>query len=148
GNRSDTLAQVGDEIFFFVFECGRELVDACPGLLVFELIETYERHRVDADVVGDDEFHAEQPDAVVREERELEGLLRIGHDKHGAGMFRQGQVTKIDLLFCPFRRTPVNETRRAFTAGNGDRIAIGYFRRGVAGAHNGRHTQLTRYDRG
>ena len=57
---------------------GNALAIGCRG----HLVGTCQRHRMDADMVVDDELHARQADAIVGPHRRLEGKLRVAEIDH------------------------------------------------------------------
>ena len=57
-----------------------------------------ERHRMDADVLADDELHAREPDPVIGQHRGMEGQLgiaEIDHDLRFAAAAARRSVTRV-----------------------------------------------------
>ncbi len=125
---------------------GNLLVDLLLGRRILAVV-FQQRVRVDADVAGDDHFQTSQADAGVRQLAEVEGTFRVGHVHHDLQRCRRhvaqigGGALEIELAF-------VDEAGIAFSAADGDLLAIFDDLGGVARTDHGRHAQLARDDRG
>ena len=74
--------------------------DGRPRLGRGDLVGAGERHRMDADVLVDDELHARQPDPVIGQHRGVEGELGIAEIDHDLGArprHRARSATRVDL---------------------------------------------------
>ena len=83
GDHRDALCQLVHEELRLVVVAGGQPVDLGVDCRIVELGVVEQGQRMDLDVVGDDEFLAGQADAVIGNEREAEGLLRVGHVRRG-----------------------------------------------------------------
>jgi hypothetical protein len=81
GDARDAFAQAADEEVARVF-FAYPARDLARVLLALQLRVADERHRVDADVVVDDELKAREPHAVVRELRDREGVVGVADVHH------------------------------------------------------------------
>src|SRR3989344_2928012 len=106
-----------------------------------------QRVRVDLDVLIDDEFLPRQPDAVVRDEGELECLLRIRHVHHDPGL-RPPEVFHVGLQHGKWYEPPVHVAVLSLGAADGDWRSMRDLPRAVGGAHDAGYPQLAGDDRG
>ena len=80
-----------------------------------ERCELEQRPRMHADHAVDDELEAREPDAVVRDRREVEGAVRIAdvhHDAHGRGR----QRVELDALLLEVEAALVDDAGVALGA--------------------------------
>ena len=126
-----------DEIFRLVVVAGRDRGDLLLRRLVLQLVVVDERHRVDADVVGDDELHARQPDAVGRNAPPAERRARVAEVQHDLGLGLR-HVAHVDGLDVELGDALVDEALVALGAGDRDLLVVVQHMRGVAGADDRR----------
>ena len=113
---------------------------------VRELRIARQGHRMDADVVRDDELRPRQPDAGVRDRRQRERPAWIAHDEHDAraGLGQRGRVEALDVERQRFR---IDVPFGAFGTADGDRIPGSHCSRRRSGADDARQPELARHDR-
>ena len=129
-------ASVSTKIFRLVLVGPRQLRNALLRLLVFEIVEMHQRHRVNADHIADDELHPRQADAIGRQAPPAIGCGRVGEIYHhlGAGF---GHRLKVDLALLEVERALVDDPFVAFGAGHGNLLVILERGRGLARADDG-----------
>ncbi len=98
------------------------------------------------DRLADDELHAREADAVVRQERGLEGQIRVAQVDHDLGG-RPGHLAHVGAIDVEGDLARVDPRGIPLGAGNGDRLAGGNGRRAVARSNDRRDAQLTGDDR-
>src|SRR3546814_1838874 len=121
----------------------RQLSDPAFRLLVPQRIEADECHRVDLDVVADDELHPGEADAVRRQPPPPEGGGRVGQVQHdrGAGL---GDVVERQLLDLELADALVDEPLLALGAGDRHILAVMENLGRVAGADDRRQPEIGR----
>ena len=100
---------------------------------------------VHTNVVVDDELEASQAHTRIGQLRKIEGQLGIAHVHHDFG-FDLGQHASLDFTDFCFEQAIVNVTGIAFGTADGNQSALFQLFCGVAAAHHGRNTQLSRDD--
>src|SRR5664280_2396510 len=84
-DHADAFGQLLDKVIRRPRVVANELKDFLPRLCRVDLLRTDQRHRMDLDVLADDEFHPRQADAIVGEHRRPEGQLGIAEVQHDLG---------------------------------------------------------------
>ena len=107
-----------------------------------------QRHRMRLDVLGDDELHAREADAVVGQEAGLEGSLGIA-ELIMILVFGRGSSSQVGTLrprtgACPRRRGRRRPRRTTPSPRRRSCSSVG----GVVGADHRRDAELARHDRG
>ena len=83
-----------------------------------DLVGLDQRHRMDADMFADDEFHAREADAVVGQHRRLEGQIRIAEIDHDRGARLREFVQRPSLRDLDRQSPRIDVAGLAFGAGN------------------------------
>ena len=63
----NALCEFVDEIIALVFIGARQCLDLPPRLFVFQFVAMHQRHRMNLNPIGDNEFDPRQADAVARQ---------------------------------------------------------------------------------
>ena len=92
-----------------------KLGDLALGVLVGQRAVTNKRHRMNLDVIADDEFHAGKADAVGRDAPPAESGGRVGEIKHHPRA-RFWNVGEIKLLGFVIGKTLIDETEETPSA--------------------------------
>ena len=121
--------------------------DGLARLGVRHLLGMHERQRVGLDGLADDELHAGQADAVVGQERGLEGEVGVAEVDHDLGR-RACHVFDLGPLDVEGRRSPIDPAGVALGARDGHHLTTSQCRRGVARTNDGRDAELAGHDRG
>ena len=125
---------------------GRQLGDGLSLGGVGDPLRLEQGQRVHLDVISDDEFQPGQAHPVAGNGRELEGLLRVAHTYQDLGV-GDGQIANGLLRDAERQGAPVDPAHIAFTAADGDGVAILDALGAIAGADDGRNAHLAGNDR-
>ena len=125
---------------------GGELGDRLAIRRIPELIGLQQGHRMDLDLVGDDEFEPGQADAIAGDRRQVEGLIRIAHVDQDPGAGGR-QIAELLLLKPKGQLTPVNQPLIALAAAGRDRFTIGNHGRAITRTDDGGDAHFAGNDR-
>lgn len=146
GDTGDAVGQPFDEVAGQVVVAPGELGDPAAVVLVGTL-RVHQGHRVDLDVVVDDELHPGQADAVGGQPPPAEGRGGVGQVEHDPGPGRR-DVVQADLLVLVVAQARVDEALVALRAGDGHRHAVAQTSGRVAGADDRGDAELPADDGG
>src|SRR5438067_11198842 len=114
-NASDALRELIDEIVRLVLVPMSQLVDLPTRLVVLQLVEMYQRHRMNLDAIGDDELDPRQADTVARQLPPAKcsiGTRDVEHDRRA----RLWQFFEARALLCKIEHAVVKEALVALGA--------------------------------
>ena len=147
GDPREAARQPVDEILGLVLIAGGELGDLALGVLVLQRVEADQRHRMDLDVVADDEFHAGEADAVGRDAPPAEGGGRVGEvEHHLRARFRN--AGEIELLGFEIGGALVDEAWSPSAQETVTSCSLCRTSRRIAGADDRRQPELAADDGG
>ena len=141
GDHAHAFRKLLDEVVGRAGVVANQPLNGLLGLLRRHLLGIDQRHRMNADVLADDEFHARQADAIVRQHRGPECEFRIAEVQHdrGAGPLDLGHL---DSCRLERKLAVVDMTRFSLGAGHGhDRARLQHFLR-TGGSDDGRYAEL------
>ena len=146
GDGADPLGEPLDEERLAVGVAAGEPGDRGGRLGIRDLLRVEKRHRVGPDRLADDELHPGEPDTVVRQERRLEGEVRVAEVDHDVGL---GALQALDLGAHDVERdlAVVDAPGVALGARRGDEGALRDGRGAVSRADDGRDAELAGDDR-
>ena len=107
----------------------------------------HQRHRMDLDVVADDELHAREADAVGRQPPPAERRRRIGEVEHHLRAGRRQRLRGRASSTSKSARAFVDEALVALGAGDRHLLLVVQHVRRVAGADDRRQAELAADDR-
>jgi len=118
GDGTDTFRESFDKKVRRLSVSAREALDRGASLGRHHLLGRYERHRMHADMLADDELHAGQAYPIVGQQRGLEGQIWVSQIDHD-GRVRPFELAGGDALDLERQLTRVDATDVSFRAADG-----------------------------